>query len=58
MIRRMDFQELRVDEQGRLLVPKRYSTDPTPKREGWEPYWVNTNLERDPQTVVIYRPRG
>jgi hypothetical protein len=31
------------------------SFDRAPEREGWEPFWVNINLERDPVKVFAYR---
>ena len=44
----------RVDQSGRLHVPVAKSMDRTPKREGWEPFFVNIQLNRPTQKVVIY----
>lgn len=38
-----------------LRVPVERSTDPTPAREGWKPFWVNVNLDRTPQKLVYYK---
>lgn len=38
-----------------LRVPVANRLDPTPQREGWTPFWVNVNLDRDPQKLVYYR---
>jgi len=40
--------EEHIDITGRLRVPVASWWDDPPKREGWEPYFVNVNL--DPET--------
>jgi hypothetical protein len=44
-----------IDILGHLRVPVADSFDRAPEREGWEPFWVNINLERDPVKVFAYR---
>lgn len=44
-----------VDSRGHLHVPVARSTDPTPARPGWTPYFVNIHLNRPTQKVVTYR---
>jgi hypothetical protein len=40
---------------GSLSVPVARSTDPSPKREGWKPRWVNVNLKDErTQKQVLY----
>lgn len=51
----MDRTAEHIDERGRLSVPVERAMDVTPRREGWEPYWVNVNLGASPQKVVKYR---
>jgi hypothetical protein len=45
-----------VNTHGQLVVPVANSLDPSPKRPGWRPWWVNINLKRDPQKLVYYKP--
>lgn len=41
---------------GSLSVPVARSIDPSPKREGWKPYWVNINLaDEQTQKQVLYK---
>ena len=56
-MRREGIEHINVD--GRLEVPVWNYLDPTPIREGWEPYWVNVNLDRKPVRWITYRrPKG
>lgn len=41
-----------------LRVPVARSIDKAPHREGWEPFFVNIDLKRDPQKIVSYKPKG
>jgi hypothetical protein len=45
-----------IDIFGHLRVPVMRSTDPSPEREGWEPFFVTVNLAATPNhKVVSYR---
>jgi hypothetical protein len=44
-----------LDVIGNLCVPVDSSIEVAPKREGWEPFWVNVNLSRKPQKWILYR---
>jgi hypothetical protein len=47
--------EEHISSFGVLRVPVKRSYDPTPKREGWEPFFVNINLDDPIQKVVSYK---
>ena len=47
--------EEHISIYGHLKVPVARSTDPAPEREGWEPFFVNVNLDHPIQKVVTYR---
>jgi hypothetical protein len=38
-----------------LRVPVERSIDKAPAREGWEPFFVNVNLDHPVQKVVSYK---
>jgi hypothetical protein len=45
-----------IDVSGHLNVPLKSSLDRTPKRDGWEPFFVSVILsDEHTQKVVIYR---
>lgn len=48
-----------IDIGGHLRVPVASSWNQAPEREGWEPFFVNINLNKDDnhgiEKVVIYR---
>lgn len=54
----IDRSKEHIDKSGRLRVPLAKSTDKAPFRKGWEPFFVNINLDHPVQKVVSYRRVG
>lgn len=47
-----------IDNNGNLKVPVNNRFTQAPNRDGWKPFWVNVNMDRDPIKIFTYRPNG
>jgi hypothetical protein len=44
------------DTRGRIRVAVQHRLAPSPVIPGFEPWWVNVAMGRDPVKIVTYRP--